>query len=96
MSVVKNTVLCPPAGSEFQSSSVLDLPQPQLRVAPTRLVQLCYAMVHAAEAVGIHDLAELARLPNELKTIQRGMIYPVGISHPLRDLAAEVDERSPG
>ena len=43
-----------------------------------------------------HALAELARLPNELKTIQRGMIYPVEISLPLRDLAAEVDERSSG
>jgi nicotinate phosphoribosyltransferase len=43
-----------------------------------------------------HALAELARLPDELKTIQRGMTYPVEISQSLRNLAAEVDERFPG
>ncbi len=72
MSVVKNTVSCPPAGSGFQSSSVLDLPQPKLRVAPTRLVQLCYAMVHAAEAVGINDLADGEFRPTDT-TLEQGI-----------------------
>ncbi|MGD9637098.1 MAG: cyclopropane-fatty-acyl-phospholipid synthase family protein [Pirellulales bacterium] len=34
------------------------LPQPPERVAPAPLVKLCYTLVHAAEAVGIRDLAD--------------------------------------
>jgi cyclopropane fatty-acyl-phospholipid synthase-like methyltransferase len=36
----------------------LALPQPQPRVAPIKLVRLCYTLVHAAEAAGIRDLAD--------------------------------------
>jgi cyclopropane fatty-acyl-phospholipid synthase-like methyltransferase len=32
--------------------------QPPSRVTPTKLVKLCYTLVHAAEAVGIRDLAD--------------------------------------
>jgi cyclopropane fatty-acyl-phospholipid synthase-like methyltransferase len=41
------------------------LRQPPLRVAPTKLVELCYTLVHAAEAVGIRDLADGEYLPSD-------------------------------
>ncbi len=55
------------AGSPKSPSSipsVRKLPQPTMRVAPTRLVELCYTLVHAAEAVGIRDLADGEYLPS--------------------------------
>jgi len=48
------------------------LPQPKSRVAPTRLVELCYTLVHAAEAVGIVDLADGEYLPSD-KTLEEGI-----------------------
>lgn len=39
-------------------SSPANLPQPPRRCTPIPLVKLCYTMVHAAEAVGIRDLAD--------------------------------------
>lgn len=89
MSVVKNTVSCPPAGSGFQSSWALDLPQPKLRVAPTRLVQLCYTMVHAAEAVGINDLAD-GEFRSTDTTLEQG------INRQLNYLLDEVGCNQPG
>jgi cyclopropane fatty-acyl-phospholipid synthase-like methyltransferase len=50
----------------------LALPQPTTRVVPTRLVQLCYTLVHAAEAVGIHDLADGEFLPSDT-TLEQGI-----------------------
>ena len=41
-----------------ESPPRMALAQPPLRFAPTRLVKLCYTLVHAAEAVGIRDLAD--------------------------------------
>ena len=48
------------------------LPQPKSRVAPTELVKLCYTLVHAAEAVGIRDLADGEYLPTD-KTLEEGI-----------------------
>lgn len=48
------------------------LPQPVSRVAPTKLVRLCYTLVHAAEAVGIRDLADGEYLPTD-RTLEDGI-----------------------
>lgn len=48
------------------------LPQPRSRVAPTGLVKLCYTLVHAAAAVGIHDLADGEYVPTD-KTLEEGI-----------------------
>ena len=48
------------------------LRQPNLRVAPTKLVKLCYTLVHAAEAVGIRDLADGEYAPSD-KTLEEGI-----------------------
>jgi len=50
----------------------LALPAPASRVSPTELVQLCYSMVHAAEAVGIRDLADGEFLPSDT-TLEEGI-----------------------
>lgn len=54
------------------ASLPLELPQPAMRVAPTRLVELCYTLVHAAEAVGIRDLADGEYLPTDT-TLEQGI-----------------------
>jgi cyclopropane fatty-acyl-phospholipid synthase-like methyltransferase len=41
------------------------LPQPRSCVPPVPLVKLCYTLVHAAEAVGIRDLADGEYLPSD-------------------------------
>ena len=48
------------------------LPHPTSRVAPTKLVELCYTLVHAAEAVGIRDLADGEFLPTDT-TLEQGI-----------------------
>lgn len=48
------------------------LPQPRTRVPPTKLVGLCYTLVHAAEAVGIRDLADGEYLPTD-QTLEEGI-----------------------
>lgn len=48
------------------------LPQPRVHVAPTELVRLCYTLVHAAEAVGIRDLADGEYLPTDT-TLEQGI-----------------------
>jgi len=65
------------------------LPQPALRVAPTRLVKLCYTLVHAAEAVGIRDLADGEYLPTDTTLEQ-------GIERQLNYLLDEVGCNRPG
>jgi cyclopropane fatty-acyl-phospholipid synthase-like methyltransferase len=47
-------------------------PQPKSRFPPTQLVKLCYTLVHAAEAVGIRDLADGEYLPTD-KTLEEGI-----------------------
>jgi 2-polyprenyl-3-methyl-5-hydroxy-6-metoxy-1,4-benzoquinol methylase len=48
------------------------LPEPPTRVPPIELVQLCYTLVHAAEAVGIRDLADGEYLPTDT-TLEQGI-----------------------
>jgi len=57
-------------GSE--SSQRMTLPQPKPWVAPTELVRLCYTLVHAAEAVGIRDLADGEYMPSDT-TLEQGI-----------------------
>jgi hypothetical protein len=51
------------------------LPPPPQRVPPVRLVQLCYTLVHAAEAVGIRDLADGEYLPSD-QSLESGIKRP--------------------
>jgi cyclopropane fatty-acyl-phospholipid synthase-like methyltransferase len=74
--------------SESESSARMALPQPTSRFAPTRLVKLCYTLVHAAEAVGIRDLADGEFQPTDTtleEGIERQLNYlldQVGCNHP--------------
>ncbi len=79
------------AGAEIASEThpPLSLPQPRSRVRPTRLVQLCYTLVHAAEAVGIRDLADGEFLPSDTTLEQ-------GIERQLNDLLDQVGCLRPG
>lgn len=71
-----------------ESPPRMALSQPTLRFAPTRLVKLCYTLVHAAEAVGIRDLAdgEFQATDTTLEEgIERQLNYlldQVGCNHP--------------
>ncbi len=55
-----------------ESPARMELPQPPARVAPTNLVKLCYTLVHAAEAVGIRDLADGEYRPGDT-TLEEGI-----------------------
>jgi cyclopropane fatty-acyl-phospholipid synthase-like methyltransferase len=48
------------------------LGQPPCRISPTVLVKLCYTLVHAAEAVGIRDLADGEFEPGDT-TLEEGI-----------------------
>ena len=71
-----------------ESPTRIVLPQPTARFAPTKLVQLCYTLVHAAEAVGIRDLADGEFEPADTtleEGIERQLNYlldQVGCNHP--------------
>ena len=71
-----------------ESPPRMALAQPTLRFATTRLVKLCYTLVHAAEAVGIRDLAdgEFQATDTTLEEgIERQLNYlldQVGCNHP--------------
>jgi len=64
------------------------LPQPTPRFMPTGLVKLCYTLVHAAEAVGIRDLADGEFRPSDTRLedgIERQLNYlldQVGCTRP--------------
>jgi cyclopropane fatty-acyl-phospholipid synthase-like methyltransferase len=65
------------------------LRQPPQRFTPTKLVKLCYTLVHAAEAVGIRDLADGEYLPSDTSLEQ-------GIERQLNYLLDEVGCDRPG
>lgn len=67
----------------------MPLPMPQRRVAPVELVKLCYTLVHAAEAVGILDLADGEFRPQDTTLEQ-------GIERQLNYLLDQVGCRRPG
>jgi cyclopropane fatty-acyl-phospholipid synthase-like methyltransferase len=50
----------------------LNLPPPERRIPPTKLVALCYTLVHAAEAAGIRDLADGEFRPEDI-TLEQGI-----------------------
>ncbi len=71
-----------------ESPARMAFPQPTSRFAPTKLVKLCYTLVHAAEAVGIRDLADGEFQPTDTtleEGIERQLNYlldQVGCNHP--------------
>jgi cyclopropane fatty-acyl-phospholipid synthase-like methyltransferase len=88
MSVVERSVRGTSLSRAAEPTSRIKLPQPKTRVPPARLVKLCYTLVHAAEAVGIRDLADGEYLPNDTTLedgIERQLNYlldQVGCNHP--------------
>lgn len=72
MSIVASETRVVAQNARTESRQRLALPQPKMRVAPIPLVELCYTLVHAAEAVGIRDLADGEYLPND-KTLEQGI-----------------------
>ena len=72
MSIVESGMPIVPKSARTESPESMVLPQPESRVTPTKLVQLCYTLVHAAEAVGIRDLADDEYLPTD-KTLEQGI-----------------------
>jgi cyclopropane fatty-acyl-phospholipid synthase-like methyltransferase len=72
MSIVDRPTHVAPESPSTKPPDRVVLPQPTLRVAPTKLVKLCYTLVHAAEAVGIRDLADGEYLPTDT-TLEEGI-----------------------
>src|SRR3954463_11105862 len=88
MSVVESSQRDVAQSGTAQVRNRLVLPQPNCRVPATQLVKLCYALVHAAEAVGIRDLADGEFLPTD-KSLEEGierqlnyLLDQVGCSRP--------------
>jgi cyclopropane fatty-acyl-phospholipid synthase-like methyltransferase len=75
--------------SAARASDPRVLPKPPSKCTPIPLVKLCYTMVHAAEAVGIHDLADGEFLPTDTSLEQ-------GIERQLNYLLDQVGCDRPG
>jgi 2-polyprenyl-3-methyl-5-hydroxy-6-metoxy-1,4-benzoquinol methylase len=72
MFLIDNGMRAAPQRARRESPARMGLPQPEARVPPIELVKLCYTMVHAAEAVGIYDLADGEYLPSDT-TLEEGI-----------------------
>lgn len=72
MSFVESVAHVTSSGRTSQFPILPDLPQPPERVPPIPLVKLCYTMIHAAEAVGIRDLADGEYRPGDT-TLEHGI-----------------------
>jgi cyclopropane fatty-acyl-phospholipid synthase-like methyltransferase len=72
MSVVESSARIVSESARKQVSNRTVLSQPKCRIPATQLVKLCYTLVHAAEAVGIRDLADGEYLPTD-KTLEEGI-----------------------
>ncbi len=72
MSIVQHPARVAPPAAVARASRLSSLPAPVSRIPPTRLVELCYTLVHAAEAVGIRDLADGEYLPQD-RTLEEGI-----------------------
>jgi cyclopropane fatty-acyl-phospholipid synthase-like methyltransferase len=72
MSIVDSGTRVAFASASLPTAKRRKLPQPPQRVPPVKLVQLCYTLVHAAEAVGIRDLADGEFLPSD-QTLESGI-----------------------
>lgn len=89
MSCVESKIVAAPVRAPTPNSQQPLLPQPPSRVTSTELVRLCYTLVHAAEAVGIRDLADGEYLPTDT-TLE------AGIERQLNYLLDEVGCHRPG
>jgi cyclopropane fatty-acyl-phospholipid synthase-like methyltransferase len=65
MENVESSMHAPPAVPAAEFCGRMPLPLPLPRAATPELVKLCYTLVHAAEAVGIRDLADGEFLPTD-------------------------------
>src|SRR3954469_3626082 len=65
MSVVESRVRRMSLNRGVEATNPNKLPPPKSRVPAIPLVKLCYTLVHAAEAVGIRDLADGEFLPSD-------------------------------
>jgi SAM-dependent methyltransferase len=72
MSIIADRSHVKDRAPQLGHGDVLSLPKPRSRVKPTPLVKLCYTLVHAAEAVGIRDLADGEFLPSDT-TLEQGI-----------------------
>src|SRR6476659_3606235 len=72
MSVVESELHVAPKNPAIDVSKRLRLSQPKPRVAATQPCKLFYTLVHAAEAVGIRDLADGEYRPSD-KTLEEGI-----------------------
>ena len=72
MSVLESETRPARPGVQTESPARMALPQPTSRFAPTKPVKLCYTLIHAAEAVGIRDLADGEYLPTDT-TLEEGI-----------------------
>jgi cyclopropane fatty-acyl-phospholipid synthase-like methyltransferase len=89
MSIVDCQTHVAPESARAEPLQRVVLPHPKMRVAPTRLVELCYTLVHAAEAVGIRDLADGEYLPTDTA-------LEAGIERQLNYLLDQVGCNRPG
>src|SRR5215213_11874549 len=89
MSVVESSKRVAINSARAQGPKRVVLPQPPCRVPATQLVKLCYTLVHAAEAIGIRDLADGEYLPTDT-TLEEG------IERQLNYLLDEVGCNRPG
>lgn len=72
MSIIESELCVEPPCETAIAPEPLPLGQPPTRVPPTNLVKLCYTLVHAAEAVGILDLADGEFEPGDT-TLEEGI-----------------------
>lgn len=72
MSIVEQPTQVAPQPVKLSRREPVELPQPARQHIPIPLVKLCYTMVHAADAVGIHDLADGEYLPSDT-TLEQGI-----------------------
>ena len=72
MSFVESNVRAPSRGVPRESDTRMALSAPPPRFTPFQRVKLCYTLIHAADAVGIHDLADGEYLPTDT-TLEEGI-----------------------
>ena len=72
MSAVESEIGLAPSQVKSVPAERMELPQPASFFAPTKLVKLCYTLVHAAEAVGIRDLCDGEFRPSDT-TLEEGI-----------------------